>query len=167
MARCTRGESRSQPKIHSPRNVASSANAAMPSIASGAPNTPPTNFEYADQFMPNWNSWTRPVATPIAKLISSSVPKNFVSRSHASFPVRCHFGLHHRHQRREAERERDEQEVVDRRHPELDPREIDVGDGDERHGTAAGSRSGATSSSQSIFAMSARSSTCGPRAFVK
>ena len=89
MARWTRGERRSQPKIQSPRNVASSANAAMPSIASGAPNTPPTNSEYTDQFIPNWNSWTRPVATPIAKLISSSVPKNFVSRSHASLPVRC------------------------------------------------------------------------------
>jgi hypothetical protein len=38
--------------------------------------------------MPNWNSCTRPVATPIAKLISSSVPKNRVSRSHASTPVR-------------------------------------------------------------------------------
>ena len=89
MARCTRGESRSQPKTHSPRNVASRANAASPSIASGAPNTPPTNSEYTDQFIPNWNSCTSPVATPIAKLISSSVPKKRVSRSHASSPVRC------------------------------------------------------------------------------
>jgi len=24
-----------------------------------APNTLPTNFEYTDQFIPNWNSWTR------------------------------------------------------------------------------------------------------------
>ena len=51
-------------------------NAARPSIASGAPNTSPTNREYADQFMPNSNSCTRPVTTPIATLISSSVPKN-------------------------------------------------------------------------------------------
>ncbi len=63
-------------------------NAASPSIASGAPNTSPTNSEYTDQFMPNWNSWTRPVATPIAKLISISVPKKRVSRSHASSPPR-------------------------------------------------------------------------------
>ena len=65
-------------------------NAASPSIASGAPNTPPTKFEYTDQFIPNWNSWTSPVATPIAKLISSSVPKNRVNRNHASSCLRCH-----------------------------------------------------------------------------
>jgi len=45
VARCTRGESRFQPKIQSPRNVDSSMNAASPSIASGAPKTLPTNFE--------------------------------------------------------------------------------------------------------------------------
>jgi hypothetical protein len=64
-------------------------NAARPSIASGAPKTPPTKFEYTDQLIPNWNSWTSPVATPIAKLMSSRVPKKCVSRSHASSPVRC------------------------------------------------------------------------------
>ena len=35
----------------------------QPSIASGAPNTSPTNREYSLQFMPNWNSCTMPVAT--------------------------------------------------------------------------------------------------------
>src|SRR4029079_3311354 len=40
--------------------------------------------------MPNWNSMTRPVATPIAKLIRSSVPKNLVSRSQVSSPERYH-----------------------------------------------------------------------------
>ncbi len=45
VARWTRFESRSQPKIQRPRNVDSSMNAARPSIASGAPNTSPTNFE--------------------------------------------------------------------------------------------------------------------------
>jgi len=35
----------------------------------------------ARQFMPNWNSWTRPVATPIATLISRSLPKNRVRRA--------------------------------------------------------------------------------------
>ena len=45
VARWTRGERRSQPNTQSPRNVASSANAARPSIASGAPKTPPTNSE--------------------------------------------------------------------------------------------------------------------------
>ena len=45
VARWTRFESRSHPKIQSPRKVDSSMNAARPSIASGAPNTSPTNFE--------------------------------------------------------------------------------------------------------------------------
>ena len=45
VARCRRGESLSHPKIHSPRNVDSRKKAARPSIASGAPNTLPTNFE--------------------------------------------------------------------------------------------------------------------------
>ena len=90
VARCTRGDRRFQPKIHSPRNVASSMNAASPSIASGAPKMFPTNLEYTDQFIPNWNSCTSPVATPIAKLISNSAPKKRVSRSQRSSRVRCH-----------------------------------------------------------------------------
>src|SRR5512132_1787158 len=90
VARWTRLDRRSQPKIQSPRKVDSRKNAASPSIASGAPKTFPTYFAYTAQFMPNWNSCTRPVATPIAKLISSSVPKNFVRRSHASSPLRYH-----------------------------------------------------------------------------
>jgi hypothetical protein len=45
VARWTRRESLSQPKIQSPRNVDSSMNAARPSIASGAPNTSPTYVE--------------------------------------------------------------------------------------------------------------------------
>jgi hypothetical protein len=77
-ARCTPLGSRSQPKIHSPRKVDSIMNATMPSIASGAPNTSPTNLEYADQVMPNWNSWTMPVTTPMAKLTSISLPQNLV-----------------------------------------------------------------------------------------
>jgi hypothetical protein len=44
-ARWTRLGRRSQPKTHRPRNVDSKKNAASPSIASGAPNTSPTNRE--------------------------------------------------------------------------------------------------------------------------
>ncbi len=44
-ARWIRLGRRSQPNIHSPRNVDSRKNAASPSIASGAPNTSPTNRE--------------------------------------------------------------------------------------------------------------------------
>ena len=44
-ARCTRLGRRSQPNSQSPRKVDSRKNAASPSIASGAPNTPPTYRE--------------------------------------------------------------------------------------------------------------------------
>ena len=90
VARWTRRGSTFQPKTHNPRNVDSRKNAASPSIASGAPNTSPTNREYADQFMPNWNSCTSPVTTPTAMLISSRVPKNRVSRLWSSLPERYH-----------------------------------------------------------------------------
>ena len=50
------------------------------SRASGAPKTSPTNREYSDQAMPNWNSCTSPVATPMMKLIRNSFPQNFVIR---------------------------------------------------------------------------------------
>ena len=79
-----------QPNSHSPRNVDSRKNAASPSIASGAPNTSPTNREYADQSIPNWNSCTRPVTTPTLMLISIKVPKKRVSRRNSTFPDRCH-----------------------------------------------------------------------------
>ena len=44
-ATCTRGDSRSQPKIHKPRKVDSRKNASSPSIASGAPKMSPTKRE--------------------------------------------------------------------------------------------------------------------------
>ena len=68
--------------------VDSSMNAPSPSIASGEPNTSPTKPENADQFIPNWNSCTSPVAAPIAKLIRNSTPKKRVSRSHFSSRLR-------------------------------------------------------------------------------
>ena len=89
-ARWMRLGSRPQPNSHSPRNVDSRKNAASPSMASGAPNTSPTNREYADQFIPNWNSCTSPVTTPIAMLMTRSVPKNLVSRLCAGLSDRCH-----------------------------------------------------------------------------
>src|SRR6201987_4876319 len=80
----------SQPNSHSPRNVDSRKNAARPSMASGAPKMLPTSREYAPQSMPNWNSCTSPVTTPIATLMTSSVPKNRVSRRYSSFLLRYH-----------------------------------------------------------------------------
>ncbi len=88
-ARCTARGSRVQPKIHSPMKVDSKKKATRPSIASGAPKMSPTNREYSLQFMPNWNSWTMPVATPIAKLIRNSFPKKRVRRYHSVLPVTC------------------------------------------------------------------------------
>ena len=90
VARWTRRGSLSQPNSHSPRNVDSRKNAASPSIASGAPKMFPTSREYAPQSIPNWNSCTSPVTTPIATLITSSVPKNRVSRRYSSRLLRYH-----------------------------------------------------------------------------
>ena len=89
-ARWTSRGSRVHPKIHSPRNVDSKKNAIRPSNASGAPKMSPTNREYSLQFIPNWNSCTMPVATPSAKLIRNSLPKNRVSRYQAGLPVTTH-----------------------------------------------------------------------------
>ncbi len=90
------------------RKKASSA-----SIASGAPKMSPTKREYSDQFMPNWNSCTMPVTTPIAKLMRKSLPQNFVRRFQTSCPVTyqavCRIG----DQPGEAEGEGHEEEVVD------------------------------------------------------
>jgi hypothetical protein len=65
----------SQPKIQRPSKVDSRKNASSASIASGAPNTSPTKREYSDQFIPNGNSCTIPVTTPIAKLIRKGLPR--------------------------------------------------------------------------------------------
>ena len=90
VSRWTRFGSTSQPNHHSPRKVDSRKNAASPSIASGAPKTSPTKREYSDQFIPNSNSWTRPVTTPMAMLMTRMVPKNRVSRRTSALPERCH-----------------------------------------------------------------------------
>jgi len=44
-ARCSRGDSLFQPKIQTPMNVDSRKNVSSASMASGAPNTFPTNLE--------------------------------------------------------------------------------------------------------------------------
>ena len=88
VARWTRFDRRPQPKSQSPRNVDSKKKATRPSIASGAPNTSPTKREYSDQFIPNWNSWTRPVTTPTAMLMTRRVPKNRVSMRCSDRPPR-------------------------------------------------------------------------------
>jgi len=49
------------------RNTDSRKNAKIPSAARGAPNMSPTNREYSDQFVPNENSKTIPVAAPTTK----------------------------------------------------------------------------------------------------
>ena len=57
-------------------------------MASGAPNTSPTKRLYSLQAMPNWNSCTIPVATPMMKLIRKSLPQNLVMRRYSGLPVR-------------------------------------------------------------------------------
>ena len=81
---------------------------------------------------------TRPVATPIAKLIRKSVPKKRVRRSHFSSPGAVPERLHHRQERRQPERQRHEDEVEERRQRELPAGELDRGGGERTHpsGTA-------------------------------
>ena len=38
--------------------------------------------------MPNWNSWTMPVTTPMAMLIRKSLPQNLVALRYFSSAVR-------------------------------------------------------------------------------
>ncbi len=64
-----RGPSRLPPKSMRPRNPPSRKKAKTPSAASSEPNTLPTKREYSAQFMPNSNSMTTPVATPMAKMM--------------------------------------------------------------------------------------------------
>src|SRR5436309_1115322 len=40
--------------------------------------------------MPNWNSCTIPVTTPMAKLMRKSFPQNLVARRYSGRPVRTH-----------------------------------------------------------------------------
>lgn len=73
---------RSQPKIHSPMKVDSSASST--SIVSCAPKTSPTNRDYEVQLISNWGSCTIPVTTPRAMLMSKRFSQNFVAWSQLS-----------------------------------------------------------------------------------
>ena len=58
--------------------------ASRASMASGAPKMLPTKVEYLDQSIPNWNSWTIPVTTPMAKFTRKSFPKKRAMRSYSA-----------------------------------------------------------------------------------
>ena len=60
----------------------------MPSAASAEPNTSPTKREYVAQFVPNWNSMTMPVATPMAKFSAKTFVQNFAATSYNGSRVR-------------------------------------------------------------------------------
>jgi hypothetical protein len=51
----------------------------MPSAASALPNTSPTNRESVAQLVPNSNSITMPVATPMAKVSANTLVQNRAS----------------------------------------------------------------------------------------
>ena len=65
-----------------------------------------------------------PVTTPIAKLIRKSFPKNFVSRSYCGLLGAHPGGLVAGDDRRQADRDRDEEEVVDGGDAELPPGDV-------------------------------------------
>ena len=66
----------SQPKSKTARKPDSRKNAKIPSAASALPNTSPTNREYVAQFVPNSNSITMPVATPMANVSANTFVQN-------------------------------------------------------------------------------------------
>ena len=72
---------RSRPKRTTPTKADSRKNAEMPSAASGTPKMSPTNPEKRDQFVPNWNSMTMPLTTPMTKVIANSFVRNTDRRS--------------------------------------------------------------------------------------
>ena len=84
--------------------------------------------------MPNWNSMTMPVATPMAKLMPNSVPQNRVMRRQIVAPGHHVDALHDRDHEGQAERQRHEQEVVHRGQRELQARQLDYGH--VRHGAS-------------------------------
>ena len=71
-----------------PRNIDSIKNANTASIARGLPKTSPTKREYTGQFVPNSNSSTIPVTTPIANITAKSFKKNFAAILQISRPER-------------------------------------------------------------------------------
>jgi hypothetical protein len=66
------------------------------------------------------------VTTPIATLMTSSVPKNLVSLRYSSFLAPVPGRLQQCGEERQPDRDRHEQEVVDRRERELPPGQIGV-----------------------------------------
>src|SRR5699024_5357350 len=81
-------DKRSQPNTQIHKNIKSKKKAAKDSIASDGPKTSPTNLEYVDQFIPNWNSCKIPVTTPTAKLIKNNTPQNFAILLYTSSPLK-------------------------------------------------------------------------------
>src|SRR5580765_5819897 len=85
--KCIFGPTRSQPNTSRARKPDSRKNAKMPSAAKAEPNTSPTYREYVDQFVPNSNSITIPVATPMAKLSAKIFVQNFAASSYCLLRV--------------------------------------------------------------------------------
>ena len=82
-----RRETFPQPSSSTPTKLDSRKKAKIPSAARGAPKMSPTNREYSDQLVPNWNSRVSPVTTPRAKVTANSFSQNRAIRPHASSPV--------------------------------------------------------------------------------
>ena len=74
--KCSRDDTRSHPNTRIARNPDSRKNAKIPSAARAEPNTSPANRENRAQLLPNWNSITIPVATPMVKLTANTCVQN-------------------------------------------------------------------------------------------
>jgi len=86
--RCMPGETLFHPNIMIPMKLASSMKAMAASYPSMCPKKSPPAWENALQFVPNWNSMGKPVATPIATLRKKRRLQYFAWRRYSPFPVR-------------------------------------------------------------------------------
>ena len=73
-----------RPNRTTPTKADSRKKANMPSAASGAPKMSPTNPTKRDQLVPNWNSMTMPLTTPITKVTAKSFVRKTDRRSYTS-----------------------------------------------------------------------------------
>ena len=88
--KCMRGPTLFHPNSKIARKPDSRKKAKIPSAASALPKMSPTKREYVDQFVPNSNSITIPVATPMAKVSAKMRVQNRAMLWKSGFPVLSH-----------------------------------------------------------------------------
>ncbi len=131
-ARWRRGDSRFQPKIQRPRNVDSRKNAARPSTASGAPKTLPDESRVHRPVHPELELLHEPGRDADREVDQEERPEETSQPQPIVVPAPVPQRLEDRHDRAEPERERHEQEVVERGGRELAACQVDPRRGEDQ-----------------------------------